>query len=270
MTSRKHAKSSYIGRHAELYDLFYADKAYEDEAAFVHQCLQEYGADPTSNLLELACGTGRHARALEKLGYELVATDYSPDMLEIAERNGKISASSVAFMRQDMRKLDLGRQFDAVLCLFDSIGYVATNEALMEVLRGVHRHLRPGGLFLFEFWHAGAMLRSYDPLRVRRWPIPEGEVLRISETTLDLVSQLSSVAYTVYELRRDGTYSNFKETQVNRYFLVQEMAGLLSASGFESLKWFAGYAADERIDQETWHVVALARLGSVSGDGSPE
>lgn len=259
MTSSSKPKASYIGRHAELYDVFYADKPYEDEVAFVHQCLKEYGVAPTGRLLELACGTGKHALALERLGHDVVATDYSPDMLEVAKRRAASSGSSVEFLKQDMQGLDLGTQFDAVICLFDSIGYVATNEALRQVLAGVYQHLRPGGLFLFEFWHAGAMLRSYDPLRVRRWPVADGEILRISETTLDLVKQLSSVTYTVYELRRDGTYSDFQETQVNRYFLVQEMAERLSTSGFESLKWFAGYADNERIDQETWHIVALAR-----------
>jgi SAM-dependent methyltransferase len=251
--------TSYIGRHAELYDLFYADKPYLEEAKFVHHCLQEHGAGPVRELLELACGTGSHAFALEALGYNVLATDYSKDMLEMAGRKAAATSSAVEFRAQDMRALDLRKEFDAVICLFDSIGYVGTNDAVEQVLRGVHRHLKPDGLFVFEFWHAGAMLRSYDPLRVRRWPTEEGEVLRISETTLDLVNQLCSVGYSIYELRRDGTYSSFKETQTNRYFLVQEMAGWLSATGFAPLKWFAGFIGDTSIDEGTWHIVAVAR-----------
>ena len=51
---------SYLGRHAELYDIFYADKPYALEAAFVHQCLQSYSQEPVHRLLELAC---RHRAA---------------------------------------------------------------------------------------------------------------------------------------------------------------------------------------------------------------
>ena len=252
--------SSYVGRHAELYDTFYADKPYDNEAAFVHQCLQQYSVGTTHRVLELACGTGSHALALEKKGYKILATDYSPDMLASARRKAKQVRSEVAFCQYDMRTLDLPYEpFDAVICLFDSVGYVATNEALEQVLQGVRRHLRPKGLFVFEFWHAGAMLRHYDPLRVRRFSTSEGEVLRISETTLDYVKQLSRVTYIVYELRSDGTYTNFQEAQINRYFLVQEVAGWLSTCGFTPVKWFNGFSDDDIITDQTWHVVAVAQ-----------
>lgn len=252
--------SSYIGRHAELYDIFYADKPYAEEAAFVHQCLQQYSVETTRSLLELACGTGTHALELEKYGYEIIATDYSEDMLICAQAKAIKVNSSVDFRWQDMRDLDIfNRSFDAVICLFDSIGYVETNEALMKMLRGVYHHLRLGGLFVFEFWHAAAMLRSYDPVRVRRWLIPEGELVRISETELDCANQVARVTYTIYDLRRDGIYISLKETQTNRYFLIQEMAGLLLSCGLTPLKWFAGFASDEDITEQTWHIVAVAR-----------
>jgi SAM-dependent methyltransferase len=194
------------------------------------------------------------------LGYEIIATDYSSDMLACARRKAEPARSKTDFRRQDMRRLDVPeRPFDAVVCLFDAIGYVVTNEALMDVLRGVHRHLRSDGLFVFEFWHAAAMLRQYEPVRIRRWTTPEGEVLRISETTLDCARQIASVRYTVCELRRDGSYSQFQETQENRYFLVQEMAGWLENGGFKPVKWFAGFSDDKAITEATWHVVAVAQ-----------
>lgn len=252
--------SSYSGKHAELYDLFYADKPYDQEAASVHECLQQHSNGPIHRVLELACGTGSHALELEKYGYQVTATDHSDDMLACARRKASHVSSQVNFQRQDMRALDLpNRSFDAVICLFDSIGYVGTNEAVLKVMASVHCHLRPGGLFVFEFWYGGAMLRSYDPVRVRRWSIPEGEVLRVSETRLDHVKQLAHVMYTVYELRSDGTYSSFKETQSNRYFLIQEMAALLEASRFMPIQWYSGFMGNPNITEMTWHVVALAR-----------
>lgn len=250
--------TSYSGRHAELYDLFYADKTYEAEAAFVDQCLREYSVGPANNLLEIACGTGTHALLLEKRGYRIVATDYSEDMLERAKQKG--TSSRVDFRLQDMTQLDVnGGPFDAAYCLFDAIGYVATNESLAKVFRGVHKHLRPDGLFIFEFWHAGAMLRHYDPVRVRRWKTDNSLILRISETTLDYANQLSRVSYSIYELKSDETYSSLSETQMNRYFLVQEMAAWLATTGFAPIKFFAGFTTDETISDETWHIVAVAR-----------
>ena len=101
---------------------------------------------------------------------KIVATDYSEDMLQRAKQKAAEKSSSVEFQLQDMTQLAVSTElFDAVICLFDAIGYVQTNDALDKVFRGVHKHLRPNGLFIFEFWHAAAMLRHYDPVRVRRW-----------------------------------------------------------------------------------------------------
>jgi SAM-dependent methyltransferase len=253
--------TTHQGRNAELYDLFYADKPYEEEARFVHACLQRYGARPARRILELACGTGRHARALAGLGYEVVATDRSEPMLACARRGQDApGAAPVSFLRQDMLTLQLAAPpFDAAVCLFDSIGFVQTNEAILQVLDGVRRHLHPGGLFVFEFWHAAAMLRRYEPVRVRRWPTPQGEIVRIAETRLDLPRQLAEVRYTIFEPTADGRHHSSQETQVNRYFLVQEMAGWLKEAGFSALGWFGGFDFADAVTEDTWHVVAVAR-----------
>jgi len=258
--------SSYIGRHAELYDLFYGDKPYAAEALFVHHCLQRYGSGNTNRILELACGTGSHAFALEEFNYQILATDYSADMLAIAKQKARERASAVEFSLQDMTQLaDPERPYDAVVCLFDSIGYAVTNEKISQLLQGVRRQLQDGGLFIFEFWHGAAMLRSYDPLRVRRWQTAQGELLRIAETRLDCARQVSYVTYHIYEFESDGKYAKLSETQVNRYFLMQEMAYWLTNVGFAPVKYFAGFTEDQSIKEDTWHVVAVARRADVPG-----
>jgi len=255
--------SSYLDRHADLYDLFYAEKPYADEAAFVAERLTENGVPPGSRLLELACGTGRHAFELEQRGYQIVATDYSPDMLACAARAKAARGSRVEFLQQDMRALRVpGAPFDAVVSLFDSIGYVQTNDAVLTVLNGAREHLRPGGLLVIEFWHAAAMLRAYDPVRVRRWQTSEGTIIRISETKLDCARQLAHVTYTVMEMGSDGSLRRLEETQTNRYFLVQEMAGWLDRAGFEPVRWSSGFDNARPIEGDTWHVVVTARRRS--------
>lgn len=253
--------SSYVGKHAEYYDTIYADKPYAQEAQVVHASLQKHATGKITRLLELACGTGRHAFELEKLGYQIVAIDYSKDLLVVAERNAKELKSKVDFRLQDMRELSLtGDLFDAAYCLFDSIGYVQSNEAIQQVLAGVHRHLRQDGLFIFEFWHAAAMLRKYESRRERRWKTKSGELVRVSSTRLDVPKQLAEVTYHFEEIAPDGHTETFSETQVNRYFLVQEMTLFLQDAGFEPLDWLTAYQPGELITEDTWHILAIARL----------
>ena len=257
--------SEYAGRYAELYDLFYSDKPYAAEAAFVHDCFQKFGLSPIRKVLELACGTGRHALELDKSGYQITAMDRSPYMIEIARRRAAEHNSRIVFAAGDMQQLPLAeKQFDAALCLFDSIGYLKTDKALRAALAAIWNHLRPNGLFIFEFWHAPAMLSHYSPVRVRRWKTSPSEIVRISETTLDRRNRLANVDYTVYELKDDGTYSTVRETHGNRFFSVDEMQALLSDTNFEPMKFFAGFTKSEQIIDETWHIVAVARKASRS------
>ena len=76
--------SSYLGADADLYDLFYASKDYEGEARFVHELIGAHRRTPGTRMLELACGTGAHAAVFHRLGYQVVACDYSQDMVRVA------------------------------------------------------------------------------------------------------------------------------------------------------------------------------------------
>lgn len=252
--------SSYLGKYAEYYNYIYANKPYKNEAAFVHACLQRNGAGGIQNLVELACGTGRHAFELEKLGYQILATDYSADLLAVAQAEAKRIASTVEFELHDMRDLKVDRTFDAAYCLFDSIGYVQTNEAVLQVLRNVHSLVRDKGLLILEFWHAAAMLRGYEPVRQARWPLPAGELLRSSQTSLHVDRQLAEVHYTLREIDMAGNVvAELEETQLNRYFLVQEMALFLRQAGFSPREWLPAYQTDEAIGPDTWHIMVVAQ-----------
>ena len=141
-------------------------------------------------LLDVACGSGRHAREFAALGWDVTGVDYSPDLLARAREAG------IAVHEQDMRKLDVpGAPFDAVTCLFDSIGYPQDNDGIVAALAGMRRH---GRRVAVEFLHAPALLAHADPVRVRRFELPDGgELLRVSETTLDEAAMVMHV-----ELRR--------------------------------------------------------------------
>jgi SAM-dependent methyltransferase len=251
---------SYSGRYADYYDTFYSVKDYASESAFVHRMLTDLGRKPPGRLLELACGTGSHALQLERLGWDVVATDQSEDMLRVARAKAKKNSSRVEFRREDMRALptSLG-EFDAAIALFDSIGHVHHDAAVAGVLASVRAFLKPGGSFLFEFLHSVAMLNRFEPVRVRRWTTQEGELIRISETSLDPATRLATIRYEVVELRSNGRFERVLDTQINRFFAVAEIQTLLAAAGLAAQHFFAGFTGSEQIDSNVWRVVAVAK-----------
>src|SRR5262245_11024529 len=117
--------NTYAGLHARYYDVVYADKPYEHEARFVDSLLRDAGTATGRRLLDVACGTGRHAAEFAALGWSVTGVDLSEALLEHARTN----APTARFLRQDMRQLDVpGEPFDAITCLFDAIGYAIDDD----------------------------------------------------------------------------------------------------------------------------------------------
>jgi SAM-dependent methyltransferase len=246
--------NTYQGLHARFYDLIYAEKPYELEGAFVADRLRDFGVEITT-LLDVACGTGRHAREFHRLGFDVTGVDYSPDLLEVARARG----DDIEYVEQDMRELDLGdRRFDAVTCLFDSIGYPQSDKGVTAALEAMRGRLADGGAVAIEFLHAPALRSGSSPLRVRRFDTPGGgTLLRISETELD--GTVMHVSYDVVHLAPDGTWEREQETQSNRFFDVDEMRELMGRAGFTELRFVPAYQPRGPIDPDVFHVLAVGR-----------
>ncbi len=155
MTLNKHLLYNELARY---YDVLYARKDYREEAARLSLLIGKYAGSGGRELLEVACGTGGHARYLKK-DFSVLATDASPGMLEVARRNIR----GVAFRQADMMTLYLGKLFDAIGCLFSSIAYEKTYANLGRTLRNFSRHLKPGGVVLIEPWFAGSTYKAGMP-----------------------------------------------------------------------------------------------------------
>ncbi len=117
------------------------------ETQKVHQIIQGHKRSSGNTLLEVACGTGIHASILQK-NYQMEGLDLDPEMLAVASQN----YPDIPFHQADMVDFDLGKQFDAITCLFSSIGYVKTKKRLETAIQNMTRHLLPGGVLIVEPW----------------------------------------------------------------------------------------------------------------------
>jgi SAM-dependent methyltransferase len=133
-------------RRPELYDLEYAFKDYAAESAAIARVVRERNPGART-LLDVACGTGKH---LEHLRHELACegVDLDEGLLAVARER----LPGVPLAPADMRSLELGREFDAITCLFSAIGFVGSPEGLPQAVASFARHLAPGGVLLVEPW----------------------------------------------------------------------------------------------------------------------
>jgi SAM-dependent methyltransferase len=130
----------------DLYDLVFGSKDYAGEADRIHELVQQR-VPGAASLLDVACGTGRHLEHLRSW-YEVEGLDLDPAMLERARSR----LPDVPLHEGDMRDFALGREFDAVTCLFSAIALVRTLEGLGQAVATMASHLRPGGVLIVEPW----------------------------------------------------------------------------------------------------------------------
>lgn len=135
-----------FSRSAELYDFFYSFKDYAGEATRLHELIQAH-VPAARTLLDVACGTGKHLAELAGR-YEVEGVDIDPRLLAIAHER----LPDVPLHEADMVDFELGRRFDAVTCLFSSVGYMKTTVNLGRAVAAMARHVRPGGLLVVEPW----------------------------------------------------------------------------------------------------------------------
>ncbi len=139
--------NSYSGDWFDLFMSTIQPAKTAQEVAFVARQLPQ---PRYCSLLDLACGTGRHARLLAEHGYQVLGIDRNERALGAAEAH---AAGNLRFLRHDMRDLaTLAGHFDAIICLWQSFGYfdAPTNEA---ILQSMSDKLNGGGRCLLDLYH---------------------------------------------------------------------------------------------------------------------
>src|SRR3954467_7966192 len=119
-----------------------ADYDYDRWLTVLHGLAAEHGAQGR-RLLDVACGTGRSFEPMLRRGYEVMACDISPAMVERAA--ARLEGSSGAAAVADMRRLPDWGTFDLVTCLDDAVNYLHSEADLNAAFWSVARSLRPGG-----------------------------------------------------------------------------------------------------------------------------
>ncbi len=255
---------SVFDTYACYYDLLYRDKDYAGEAKFVHQLLQTH-APGAQSILELGCGTGNHAQLLVKEGYQVHGVDRSAEMLQQArERLSQLSqklASRLEFSHGDIRNIRLHVLFDAVISLFHVISYQPTNEDLQDTFMTAKVHLKPGGIFIFDFWYGPAVLSEHPATRVKRLEDEKIRVIRIAEPIMHPNENIVDVKYHVFiKDKQRGSVEELQETHRMRYLFKPEIEWLFSNSQFKSLKC-GEWMTDREPGFDTWGVYFVGRSG---------
>ena len=243
-----------FGNYAQYYDLLYKNKDYFAEVEYVSNLIQKYKAD-TVHILDIGCGTGKHANLLCEKGYQLSGIDLSDEMIKIAIANKHQNASYLVANASDFA---LNSHFDAITSLFHVVSYQTENESVNRMFKLVSEHLIEGGLFIFDFWYGPAVLTDCPSVRIKRLENEKIKITRIAEPVIHSDKNIVDVNYELQILNRFSlNIENIKEQHRMRYYFQPELDFLLDNNGLKSIKyeeWFTGKEASFN----TWGVCCIA------------
>jgi RimJ/RimL family protein N-acetyltransferase/SAM-dependent methyltransferase len=208
---------------------------------------KETGYDKSLKILDIGCGTGRHAIELTRRGYKITGVDLSDSQLQRAREKAEAAGLDITFLRNDARNLPFKDEFDVVIMLCEGgFPLMETDEMNFEILRSAANALKKPGKFIFT------TLNGLFPL------------YHSVEQFCDETSDEGNATYrsNTFDLMtfRDHNITDFEDDDGNkktldcneRYYVPSEITWLLKSLGFGKVDIFgAKLGAFSRYDKLT-------------------
>ncbi len=181
---------------------------------------------PNSSILDLCCGHGRHTIPLAQQGYRMTGLDLSQFFLQRAQADAETKSVKVRWIQSDMRNIPFNNEFDAIINIFTSFGYLENEEEDLQVLRQVRQALKPGGLLLLETIYQIRVVRTFSPHGIIRY---DDGLIVLEERRLNLPESRNEISITM--IYPDGQRKKYRQSI--RIYTLTELRRMLKSVGIE-------------------------------------
>lgn len=138
-------KEQLYKKYAGFYDKVYSKKNYDAEVEFINSIVRNFKVKE-KNLLDMACGTGTHAKKLINEGFQVTGVDTNSEMLKLARKKTK----KAIFIEDSMQSFRSKKKFDVITCLFTAINYNKDISELKSTIKKFSSLLKKGGVIIFD------------------------------------------------------------------------------------------------------------------------
>lgn len=238
--------------YAETYDKESFTQGTIGEVDFL---LKEINNDKSKNILDIGCGTGRHAVELAKRGFKVTGVDLSESQLKRAKEKAIAANVNVEFRLMDACKINFTAEYDLVIMICEgAFPLMETDEKNFIILQNAGRALKPGGKFIFT------TLNALYPLyhSVKDFLNNHLNEFQSMEENFDFLTfrSLSTV-----ELKDDS--GNAKIIKCNeRYYIPSEITWYLKTLGFKKIDILGGklgaFSRNDKLTIEDYEMLVIA------------
>ncbi len=218
---------------------------------------RELGCDKSLKILDIGCGTGRHAIEMTKRGYNVTGIDLSESQLQRAREKAEAAGVNIKFLRHDARNLPFSGEFDVAIMLCEGgFPLMETDEMNFEILRSAAKALKKPGKFIFTTLN-GLFPLYHSVEQFCDEASGEGNATYRSNT-FDLMTFRD---HNITEFEDDD--GNKKTLDCNeRYYVPSEITWLLKSLGFNRIDIFGAklgaYSRNDKLTTEDFEMLVVA------------
>lgn len=212
---------------AEYYDELMQNVGYRERAEYIDRLIKQH--KPNANLLvDLACGTGSMTVEFASMGYDVIGTDISEEMLSKAREK---SDGSVLYLCQSMQELDMYGTIDAFVCTLDSLNHIESREELCRAFSRVSLFLEPDGVFVFDM---NTPYKHEKVLGNNTFVYECDELYCVWQNYYNGDGRVD-IALDFFEEREDGSYCRFCEDFYELAYSYADTEEMLRGAGLKIL-----------------------------------
>lgn len=232
---------------AGVYDTLMDDYDYDSWSCYYLSLIDDILEERPARAAECACGTGSLTVRFAQAGLSMVGIDLSASMLRKAEEKARHWGVNAAFVRQDMKKLELPRRVGAIFATCDGVNYLTTPSDVRAFFAAAYRQLLPGGVLCFDC----SSRHKLETIMGDAFFGEERDGLAILwQNSLNRETHILTMDVTFFVREEDGRYRRFREQHHQRAHDQAELTQWLKQAGFEEIRAYGEMRKDTPKDDD--------------------
>ncbi len=216
---------------AAVYDDLTVNVDYKKRAEYIRSILLDFNIKD-GLLLDLACGTGSLSVEFSKMGYEVIATDASAEMLMEAQNKAYEQEQSIMFLCQKMQQTDLYGTVGAIVCALDSINHLESTDELNQTFKVLKNFIDDKGIMVFD---VNTLYKHQKVLGNNTFVYDEKNVYCVWQNRLLKDERTVNINLDFF-VKNGSCYERFNENFCETAFSDEEITSAAENNGFKVLK----------------------------------
>lgn len=195
--------------------------------------------------VDCGCGSGLITMRLKKMGYDVIGTDLSTEMLERARENFRRENLNITLVRMDSENLVVGNKVDFITAVCDVVNYMKKPEKFFV---RAYNALADDGVLLFDI---SSKYKLTEIIGNNVFTDSTDNVTYIWSNSLSEKQNKVEMFLTFFVKNKDGSFDKEEENQIQYIYEVDDLVEKLRAVGFGKVEYFGfegkNVAQEERI-----------------------